>query len=162
MYKTTRRKNVATALAIGFVLGVVGLAQSPTLAAGSPCATAVIDEPFLLPDGSEHPAAELRICVRGEYSPIASFHETYVDGMPVGLTISRRTTSRGSDARNSVVVFDRLADGRLSLLGYAMVRRDGLEIYALQHPTTRRSEALERMALTLNDADPSIVLVAAR
>jgi len=130
-------------------------------AASGRCTTAVVAEPFLLPDGSEHPAGALTLCVRQAYSPVASLHETYVDGMPIGMLTSRHSIARGSDVQGSFLVFDRLADGRLSLLGYTSACRDGIEVYALRYPKSRAAENLERIARAADKPAEDMLVVAA-
>ena len=88
-------------------------------------------------------------------------HETRVDGRPVGLLTSRHTTTSGGDLAGSFVVFDRLSDGRLNLLGYASARRDRVEIFAMSHPRVRASHSLEELARGLDTPGDGTILIAA-
>jgi len=84
------------------------------------CSAATIGEPFVLPDGREYPGGKLTICPAGSYSPVAFFDEIRVDGKPVALFLSRRSTSIESRPASVLMLFQREADRRLHLLGYAV------------------------------------------
>jgi len=158
---TSRRQLSRIGFAAALVALTLGAASGATLAAQRGCTTALIAEPFLLPDGSEHAAGELTICIHQRYSPVAFLHETHVDGKPVGLLSSRHTTTYGGDLASSFVVFDRLSDGRLNLLGYASARNDRVEIYAMSHPRVRASHSLEKLAHALDAPVDGTILIAA-
>ncbi len=116
------------------VVGVLVTGQSPALATTDLCISATLSEPVLLPDGSEHPGGILTLCLRGDYSPVASFHETYVDRMPVGLFLSHRCVSEGPAEAEPFMMFQREPDGRLRLYGYALPSGDHVAVYLLNQP----------------------------
>jgi len=95
------------------------------------CISAAIAEPILLPGGSEHPSGTLTLCVSHTLSPVASLHETFVDGMPVGLLASRRGLSEGSGDGRPFMMFNRDAEGRLRLYGFATPAGDRMLTYQI-------------------------------
>ena len=119
-----------------FALLVVGLLLTGTAAASGTCVSAMIEEPFVLPDGSEHGAARLSLCREATYSPVASLHEMRVNGMAVGMQISRRGTSETRRGDEIYMVFSRRSDGRLLLDAYTERASKGTTIYALRGPVT--------------------------
>jgi hypothetical protein len=152
----TRIGSIAVLVAL-----TLAAASGVALAGQRSCTTAWIAEPFILPDGSEHPAGELTLCIQQRHSPVAFLHETRVDGNPVGLLISRHTTTYGGDLASSFVVFDRLSDGRLNLLGYASAKRDRVEIFAMSQPRVRTTHSLEKLARILDAPGDDSILIAA-
>ena len=115
-------------------LGVVALclvaAQGAAEAAKGVCVSAQIEEPFRLPDGSVHPAGELTLCHHSDYSPVASFHRTKVDGMTVSMHMSRRGESERGDSDEPFIMFNRESDGTLLLVGYAHQGQDKAAVHA--------------------------------
>ncbi len=93
------------------------------------CASAHVDEAFVLPDGSEHPSGRLTLCLSRDLTPVASLHRTFVDGMPIGAFTSRRTAIEGEDGQ--YFLFDRAAAGTLSLAGYSCPYRGGSGTFLL-------------------------------
>jgi hypothetical protein len=89
----------------------------PSRAADGICSSADVDEGFVLPDGSEHSAGRLTVCVTRDLTPVASLHRTSVDGMPVGAFTSRRTGNEGEGPQ--YFLFDRDGAGTLRLAGYS-------------------------------------------
>lgn len=158
---TSRRQLNRIGFAAALITLTLGAASGTAFAAQGGCTTALIAEPFLLPDGSEHAAGELTLCIHQRHSPVSFLHETRVDGRPVGLLTSRHTTTYGGDLANSFVVFDRLSNGKLTLLGYASARRDRVEIYALSQPRVRASRSLESLARALDTPGEGTILIAA-
>jgi hypothetical protein len=160
MYETVQRnraKVVATLLAIGVCL----LFQGVTVAGGG-CTSAVVHEPFLLPDGSQHPGGQLTLCTHMKYSPVSHLHKSHVDGMPVSMLQSRHTTSEGPGASGAFMMFNRGSDGMLYLVGYANPGRDRMDIYTLTQPVRRNTENLHRMAFGPDVAGVDLIRVAAR
>jgi hypothetical protein len=111
---------------------VAGLLASGTAAARGTCVSATIDEPFVLPDGVEYAAGRLSLCAQGTHSPVATLHELRVDGIPVGLQISRSGRSE-APSDEPCMVFTRGLDGRLLLDGYS----ENGSIYAMRLPLAR-------------------------
>lgn len=139
-----------TALSIGLLV-VPGLVS----AGERVCTSAEIDEPFVLPDGSEHPGGRLTLCLTRNYTPVAALHETYVEGMPVGMLMSRRGISESSSTRRPYMMFGRGATGRLAFVGYANPSAKGMQTYTLKSVSWLQPSALV-------DEGAPIVLIAAR
>ncbi len=70
----------------------------------------------------------------GDYSPVAAFHEIYVNHMPVGLFLSHQCGSEGPAEAEPFMMFYRQADGGLRLYGYALPSGDHLTNYFLDPP----------------------------
>jgi hypothetical protein len=101
------------------LLGVLALLALGDALAYDDCATATVDRPIVLPDGSRHAAGVLTLCLSQDFSPVSSLHLAFVDGRTVGQWLSRRDTSE-SGAAAPVMVFEQQPDGALRLAGYAM------------------------------------------
>jgi hypothetical protein len=114
----------------GILLLVMAAAPAAPALAAAGCTTVVLDETFVLPDGSEYDAGELSLCVEHEYSPVASLHAVRVDGAGVGLVASRRGRSEG-EVERPFMMFFRDGRGRLHLAGYAIPSRDSMLTYDL-------------------------------
>jgi len=84
------------------------------------CITLEVEAPILLPDGAVHPAGALTLCHSRALSPVSSLHKTYVDGHPVAMLASRRTSSEGGETIEPHALFNRTAEGRLELIGYVL------------------------------------------
>lgn len=99
-------------------------------AASSGCSKAVVAEPFVLPDGSEHAGGTLTLCDR-PYTPAHSFLATYVNGVATGLFVTdlRHTEAGGTTDH---VIFRRQADGRLRLVAFATPGERGGELYSMR------------------------------
>ncbi len=129
-----------------FVIAVLMTSQSPALAATDACISATLSDPILLPDGSEHPAGVLTLCQKGDYTPVASFHETYVNRVPIGLFLAQHCVSEGSAEDGPFMMFYRETDGRLRLYGYALPSRDRMTTYFLEQPIGGKANALRAAA----------------
>jgi hypothetical protein len=96
----------------------------------------------VLPDGSVHPAATIRICLERKMSPVAGLHEISVGGQPVGVYLSRLGESEGltHDGR-PLMVFTRAQDDRWILEAYAIAAGEQMITFRLDPGsirTTRR------------------------
>jgi len=143
----TRSLPVSLLLA-GALASGLGLACGVAEAGGrGECTSALVEEPFRAPDGSLHAAGRLTICASKRYSPVSHLHATYVDGMPLGLLISRAGWSEGlSEDGKPFMMFRRDADGLLHLSGYAIPAGDRMVTYRLdlaRVDTSRRVAAKE-------------------
>lgn len=137
----SQRNRVRFGIRLAAVVCAVLIVGATAANAGGVCTSARIDEPFALPDGSEHPAGRLTICLERHHSPVASLHEMLVDGMPVAMFQSDRRSSEGHSSERSYIVFDRGADGALVLTGFATPGRERMELYTLRFGKgSRRSE----------------------
>jgi len=72
------------------VILIVTLAARDVAAQPRTCVRADIAEPFLLPDGSIHPAGALSICLDRAYSPVAGLHSIAAADGARGTFLSRR------------------------------------------------------------------------
>ena len=147
-----------TAVAAVLVLAL-GLAPSPTLASTGDCASAKIEEPFVLPDGSEHPAGRLTLCLGSEFTPVTSFYRTSVDRMPVGSFASRRIV--GGDPTGRYMIFDRNAAGTLRLTGYTVPANGSAATFLLQRPARVQVRHAVRAALAEPTPAQSFIRIAA-
>lgn len=85
------------------------------------CISADVDSPIVLPDGSKHPVGSLTICESRIHSPVASPHETRINGSQVGMYLSRTfLNGDGVESRDPCMVVQRDAHGGLVLEGYAV------------------------------------------
>jgi hypothetical protein len=150
-------------LGVVTLLAGAALIAPGVLAATSTCYSANIPEPFLLPDGSLHEAGSLRVCNDRAYSPVAALHRIQVDGMAVGLHLTRKSSGQSDTVNDTVLIFNREADGRLRLLGYAAPDRDRTEMHIFNHPTVKvQVEYLQRAAGTARPVTEPLILIAAR
>jgi len=158
--KNSTQRYFGRTVARLFVVAVCLLtAQGAAEATKGVCVSAEIDEPFRLPDGSNHPAGTLTLCHDSDYSPVASFHRTKVDGMTVSMHLSRRGESERGDSDEPFMMFGREADGTLLLLGYAHSGQDKATVHAF--PRSRKSrEAAQVVARADAGAEPIIRLAA--
>ncbi len=103
------------------------LVAAPAVAGGS-CTSAMLNESLTLPDGSRHDAGLLTLCATRDYSPVATLHKTFVDGMPIAFFLSRRGEAEGSADGRPVMMFRRDAKGRLHLSGYSVPSSGGRQV----------------------------------
>jgi hypothetical protein len=136
----------------------------PAVASAKDCASAFIEEPFLLPDGSTHGAGTLRLCRDSQYSPSATFHSSYVDRHPIGMLLGFAGASE-EDSPVPFLMFVRNEAGQLSLSGYSVPGIDGMQTFRLERPRGGKRSRVTTKTLTaelvLAESPESIVLVAA-
>jgi hypothetical protein len=106
------------------------------------CATAQVPEPFVLPDGSEHPAGSLRICPVQRHVPTTELLVSYVNGKQIGLLLGTSGHNEIGPGEESFMIFARDPAGRLQLYGYVIQEGDRLATYRLERPDRLRA-ALE-------------------
>lgn len=164
--KHRTRKTVRTVLSI-FAL-ITLMCAAPAAAQTGICVQAFIDESIVLPDGSVHPPGVLRLCLEQQYSPVAGLHETSIDGRTIGLFISRYRLSEGvTEDPRAKLVFRRIPDGGLTLLGYAVPGRERTAIYWMESADRARRRArvepvpVDLAGLTETEADGIELIVAA-
>ena len=119
-------------------IGIVTFAAQHVAAQPRICVRADIEESFVLPDGSEHPAGSLRICFDRAYSPVAGLHSISADGHASGTFLSRRVNPESPTAVSPQIAFMRDGAGVLVLRGYTVERSGKVEAYWLQAPRGRR------------------------
>jgi hypothetical protein len=100
------------------------------------CISADVDSPIVLPDGSRHPAGSVKICMSRAHSPVASFHETRVNGSQIGMYPSRTFLNEEAEAgtRDPYMVFRRDPHGHLVLQGYAVPEGQRMRTFLMAHP----------------------------
>ena len=138
---------------------IVLLALGSVPAAARTCASADIDEPFVLPDGNLHPAGRLTLCFERENSPVSYLHRVYVDHEPIGIFGSRRELQEATDGDRYYLLFIRGGDRTLRLSGYSVPRHGGSELYALDTPRVEVRDSL-RSSAAGGSAGVAIVRVA--
>jgi hypothetical protein len=113
------------ALAILVILSV----STPTVAETRACATATLDEPFVMPGGTEHAPGKLTLCRGLEYSPTRTMYVSYVDRASVGMLFGERGRSEAPTDNEPYMMFARDRKGRLHLYGFAVPCREGMETF---------------------------------
>jgi hypothetical protein len=117
----------AVAFLIVCALAAPGWAQSRT------CVRAAVGEPFLLPDGSQHRAGPVRICLDRLYSPSCGLHTIEAADGGVGSFLSRRGRAESAALPQAPrIFFGRDGRQRLTLLGYTVGAGDTTQVYWLQ------------------------------
>ena len=120
---------------LGLLAALVLPALPGTAVAGQRvCTTATIEEPFVLPDGSEHDAGSLKICHLQKHYPSSSLLVSYVDGQNVGVLLGIAGHNEAGPRSNPFMMFARDPDGRLRLYGYALQEGSGLATFTLHRP----------------------------
>jgi hypothetical protein len=142
-------------------LAAACLLLAGTALAASPgrCVTAAVPWPFVLPDGSVHPAGTLTLCLSRVHDPVTGLHELRVGRHPIGLYLSR--LGRGEGEPHPVVVFAPSARGSYRLVGYALPLGDTLETFRFYDARTKQARLLARAPLLAPDTPPDTVLLAA-
>jgi hypothetical protein len=128
------------------------------------CTSALLEEEVLLPDGSLHSPGTLTICDSREYSPVSTLHATYMNGMPVGMMLSRRGTSEANSDGRPFVLLHRDSGGLLHLYGYAVPAGERMVTYKMQRygRSSGHRVARNRGKLEAKPAPASMLVLAAR
>ena len=113
---------------------IVAFAAADMAAQPRTCVRADVEEPFLLPDGSVHPAGLLRICIDRDYSPVAGLHSIAAGDGARGIFLSRRIKAEGVTNGSPRLAFVRDVAGILVFRGYTLQRRGRMETYWLKVP----------------------------
>lgn len=159
--KNSSQRNFGGTVARLFVVALcLVAAQGAAEAARGVCVSAEIEEPFRLPDGSNHPAGRLTLCHDSDYSPVASFHRTKVDGMTVSMHMSRRGESERGDSDAPFIMFSRDVDGTLLLLGYAHSGQDKATVHAFP-PSRKSREQLSQVNARPDKGEAPMIMLAA-
>lgn len=127
-------RTLLAALCVAVVAGFPGTAQAVSKA---DCLTVEVADRVALPDGSLLPAGALTLCLSRALSPVARLHEVSLNGIPVGLLLSRVGLSEGASDGKPVVMFQRDRRGWLQLLGYAWPGGTTSRTYMLAEPSSR-------------------------
>ncbi len=120
------------------LLIVLALPAPASLARGPEagrCISADVDSPIVLPDGSRHSGGSLEICMSRVHTPVASLHETRINGRNVGIYLGRSALNEERSAgREPYVVFGRSVSGDLVLRGYVVPDGDRMRAFRLNLP----------------------------
>ena len=79
-----RSQKVAWALTGVVALGLLASTGIGHAEVRGQCTSAVVNEPFRLPNGIVAAAGEVTLCTTVKYSPVQWLHKTYVNGRAVG------------------------------------------------------------------------------
>ena len=145
-----RYLEFAGALALVIVTSAAGHVEAQPRT----CVRATVDEPFVLPDGSRHPAGLLRICLDRDYSPVSGLHTIVSEDHTPGWFLSRRIRVEGEDAASPRMAFVRDSSGALRLRGYTLARGIRVEAYWIEPPRG------VRLAATAASADQTLWIAA--
>ena len=147
-------KHRALAFRVGILAAaIVGIAAPGSVRAAGECISTVLPERAVLPDGSALMVGDiLTLCTTRAFTPVQSLHVTYVNGMPLQQLLSRRAESEGLPGGPSrpFMIFEKNAEGRLQLYGFATTARDRLVTYTLADAP--RTRAQRRAAAAARDA----------
>ena len=124
------RRRVSRIGIVTLALVITGSFTGAAEAGRSRCASAVVSETFVLPDGSEHAGGKLTLCDRS-YNPVRSFLGTYVDGVAVGWFVTDRRRTELSAEGTETIVFRRDTAGRLRLVAFAAADARGFDLFTL-------------------------------
>lgn len=162
---SARQATAAAATWIVLAAGWLFAPQVTTLAGDrGQCTSAVVEEQVQLPDGSLQPPGRLTLCDSRSFSPVSTIHATYMNGMPVGMLLSRRGTSEGGAERQPFVMLYRDGSGLLHLYGYAVPSGKRMVTYRMQQPRSTGAPQMagDRKRPKANSAAPATLLLAAR
>ena len=117
--------SIWIAIAVFAVFVVPGAAMAETRV----CATATLDEPFVMPGGSEHAPGTLTLCRSAGYTPSRAIHVGYVDRRPINMLFSYRGLSEAPTTSEPYMMFSRGESGMLQLYGFSVPCQDGMETF---------------------------------
>ena len=139
------------------LMSVLLMSQAVASAEDTPCITADVVNPILLPDGSQHRPGKLTVCHHGEYAPSSDFHEISIHQIPIGLFISRGCVAEDPDSTEPFFMFIREHGGGLRLYGYSLPLRGRTEAYIFESATAQRARESVRVAAASDqpDVDPA-------
>ena len=162
-HTTRQRPWSRPRLLVGLLIPVAILASAPATAEGrGRCATVDVPWPVILPDGSTHPACRLTLCLKQIWSPVSGMHELRIDGMPVGLVLSRIGRSEGPAELTPTMLFRRDEREGFRLVGYAWPDGDTMRTYALQAIRRRVPRRDRRPPLSFDDVQREFIQLGAR
>jgi hypothetical protein len=149
---------------------LVGIAAAALLAGPAQaqmrgdCIRVELDAPVILPDGSTHEAGTLRLCLDRALNPGTGLHALQVNGVKAGMAMSRIGKGEAADER-PCAVFERAADGKLRLIGYAVPAGQRMQTYTLRSFGNKNDKSLQANRQLLNEVtarEELIVLAAQR
>lgn len=131
------------------------------------CITLEVEAPILLPDGTVHSPGTLTLCHSRVLSPVSSLHNTYVNGHPVAMLASHKTSSEGGETIEPHALFSRTREGRLELIGYVLPGTGRSVTYHLNEskkPVRRKTRATDLASTSVKEMPETeaFVVMAAR
>jgi len=112
------------------LLGItVLLASGAAMAETRVCTTTTLDEPFVMPGGTEHTPGKITLCHGLDYNPTLAMYVGYVDGEPIRMLFGYRGVSEAPTETEPYMTFARDQAGRLHLYGLAIPSRDGMQTF---------------------------------
>lgn len=102
------------------------------------CVVAEVPSPYVLADGSVHPAGAIRLCTEQATSPAAGVHRIGASDGGASFALSHRARAEGGGDVAPTVLFRRQEDGRLLLVGYVVQER-GRAVRYLMRPEIFRA-----------------------
>lgn len=114
-------------------LGIVSAVSGVQAQDRGACVVAHVPEAYVLPDGSEHAAGALSLCLTQALTPVTGIHRVAVDGHALGMARSRRSLAEDRNIADPVVLFRRIGGGSLELVGYAVPIGGRVWSYALEN-----------------------------
>ena len=139
--------------------GALMLAATVTAAEGR-CYTAEVPGTMVLPDGSKHAPAVLRICTDRAISPVSRLHRTDVGGRPVGMFLSiPRAIEDTVEEGTAQFVFKRNGRDDLNLVGYVITVGNKTTFFEMARVGTVRETAYVS-SLDPSEREDVVVLVA--
>ena len=159
-----KRKMLETASRLAAVLAAVVVGGAVWAVVPAHCVALDVPAPFVLPDGTAHPAGELRICLSRNLNPVTGVHRIYLDGMPVGFILSRIVKPEIPRNSSPSALFLG-ASGQLRLVGYTVAANGKVFSYRLCNGRMAPGAAVAANAGGTDEAPPEPayqVLLAAR
>jgi hypothetical protein len=140
------------------VIGLATLASASWAQDRGACVAADVPEAFILPDGSLHPAGRLTLCTVQAFTPVVGLHRVLAEGGSASLVMSRRGRPE-ANAERPEILFRRLPDGSLELIGYVLTNGRKSWSYALQR-SNRNGFADSSLAGAAQDSGDLVTLLA--
>ena len=131
-----RARPTLRSLVVG--LGILAAAIGGAVAETGNCLSVTMPSSFALPGGTVHAPGNLVLCVARAFSPVASLHEVWLDGIPFGFLRSRRGVSEDPGPSQPTVTFRRDDNGLLHLIGYAWPSGSQTRTYLLDTESSNR------------------------
>jgi hypothetical protein len=158
------RRTLLVALALAGVVASGLLVPLSHAGERGQCTSAIVDEPFRLPDGTLSGPAKLTLCASVKYSPVSWLHKTYLDGYQTTMLISRCGTTEALPGEGEpFMMLYRDVDGLLHLDGYAIRAGNKMVTYRLDLARVKAEQRLaKRRGPARKSAGPSTLILAAK
>jgi hypothetical protein len=154
--KSAQKKSRVAAMALGVM---VALASSPVWSeTRGRCARVTLPWPIVLPDGSNHDAGVLKLCLQQIWTPVTGLHEIKFDELSHGLFKSKVGRNEDSVSDRPIVVFRRDESDRYHLLGYAWPNGKSMRTYRVQDATKPAAAITHDDGLPLIGSENTMVI----